>query len=96
MEFNIFRTKNDEYWDIWSEYAIVFPKDKPIHEVFTDKNIRKLLKRYDKKEFPTIVIRFVNERCIDVAFYYEGENASNCTEINEFRFVKMMEAVVVF
>lgn len=95
MEYNIFRTKNNEYWDIWSESAIVFPKNKPIREVFTEENIRKLLQHYDKEEFPTIVITIVNESCVDVAFYYGGENALNCTETNEFRFVKMMEAIVV-
>jgi hypothetical protein len=34
MEYRIFRTKQEEPWDIWCEDAIVFPKEKSIEEVF--------------------------------------------------------------
>ena len=32
MEHRIFRTKQEEYWDIWCEDAIVFPIDQDLKE----------------------------------------------------------------
>ncbi len=45
MKNRIFRTKQEEYWDIWCENAIVFPETKTIEEVFTEDNLRKLQHR---------------------------------------------------
>ena len=96
MEHRIFRTKQEEYWDIWCEDAIVFPKEKQLEEVFTEENLRKLITSYsDKDEYPTYVIDFVQDNYVDVVIYAKGEDADNCTEEIHFEFVEMSDVLVV-
>lgn len=92
----IFRTKQEEYWDIWCEKAIVFPKDKILEEVFTEENLRKILTSYsDKEQYPTYVIDIVENRWVDVVVYAKGEDADNCTEKIYYEFVEMADVLVV-
>ena len=94
--FRIFRTKQVEYWDIWCENAIVFPKDKTIAEIFTEENLRKLIPSYsDKDEYPTYIIDIVENRWVDIIIYAKGESADNCTEEIHFEFVEMASVLVV-
>ena len=94
--YRIFRTKQEEYWDIWCEDAIVFPKDKLLEEVFTEENLRKLSLSYsDKDKYPTYVIDIVENRWVDIRIYAKGEDAENCTEEIHFEFVEMAAVIVV-
>lgn len=92
----IFRAKQEEYWDIWCERAIVFPKEKTLEEVFTEDNLRKLLTSYsNKEEYPTYIIDIVENRWVDVVVYAKGEDADNCTEEIHYEFVEMADVLVV-
>lgn len=96
MENRIFRTKQEEYWDIWCEDAIVFPKSKTLEEVFTEENLRKLITSYsNKEEYPTYKIEVVEDRWVDVVIYAKGQDADNCTEDIHFEFVEMSKVLVV-
>ncbi len=95
-DFRIFRTKQEEYWDIWCENAIVFSKDKTLEEVFTEENLRKLIDSYsDKDQYPTYIIEFVQNNYVDVVIYAKGQDAENCTEDIRFEFVEMSDVLVV-
>ena len=96
MEHRIFRTKQEEYWDIWCEDAIVFPKDRELKDVFTEENLRKLITSYsDKDEYPTYEIEIVENRYVEVTIYAKGENADNVTENIFYEFVEMSDVLVV-
>lgn len=96
MENRIFRTKQEEYWDIWCEDAIVFHKTKTLEEVFTEDNLRKLITSYaDKDQYPTYRIDIVDGRWIEVVIYAKGQDADNCIEDIRFEFVEMSKVLVV-
>lgn len=96
MENKIFRTKQEEYWDIWCEKAIVFPKEKSLEEVFTEENLRKILTSYsDKEQYPTYIIDIVENRWVDVVVYAKGEDVENCTEDIHYEFVEMADVLIV-
>lgn len=96
MEHRIFRTKQEEYWDIWCEDAIVFPKDKSLEDVFTEENLRKILTSYsDKDEYPTYIIKVIDNRWVDVTIYAKGEDVDTCMEDIHFEFVEMSKVLVV-
>lgn len=95
MKNRIFRTKQEEYWDIWCEDAIVFPETKKLEEVFTEDNLRKLITCYsDKKQYPTYEINIVHERMVEVVIYAKGQDYDNCTEDIQFEFVEMANVLV--
>ena len=96
MAHRIFRTKQEEYWDICCEDAIVFPKDRELKDVFTEENLRKLITTYGKKdEYPTYEIEIVEDRYVEVTIYAKGENAENVTENIFYEFVEMSDVLVV-
>ena len=96
MKNKIFRAKQEEYWDIWCEIAIVFPEGKTLAEVFTEENLRKLLSSYSNKDqYPTYIIDIVEDRWVDVVIYAEGQNADNCTEEIHYEFVEMADVLLV-
>jgi hypothetical protein len=96
MKHKIFRIKQEDVLDIWSEDAIVFPKEKELKEVFTEENLRKLLTSYsDVDEYPTYIIDIVENHYVDVVIYAKGENKDNCTEDIHFEFVEMAKVLVI-
>ena len=96
MENRIFRTK-DYDGDIWCEDAIVFPKNKPIEEVFTEENLRNLLTCYsDKEVYSTYIIDFVQDNYVDLVIFRNGETHDNCTEYIHYEFVEMSKCLVIF
>jgi hypothetical protein len=96
MKHRILRTKQEEYWDIWCEDAIVFPETMPLVEAFSEDNLRKLLLSYsDKEEYPTYIIEVVDDNWVEVVIYAKGQDAENCTEDIHFEFVEMSKVLVV-
>jgi hypothetical protein len=96
MKNLIYRAKQEEYWDIWCEKAIVFPENKTLEEVFTEDNLRKLLTSYsDKDEYPTYVIEIIDGNWVNVVIYAKGQNYENCTEEIHYEFVEMSSVLVV-
>ena len=96
MKNRIFRQKQEEYWDIWCEDALVFPESLSIKDAFTEENLRKLITSYsDPKEYPTYEITVVEDRYVDVVIYAEGEDEDNCIEEISFEFVEMSSVLVL-
>lgn len=87
--YRIFRTKQEEYWDIWCEDAIVFPKEKPLNEVFTEENLRKLIDCYsDKNKYTYHIDIRENEVVVNI------DSNPNEGDIH-FEFVEMAAVIVV-
>ena len=96
MKNRIFRQKQEEYWDIWCEEAIVFPESMSLEDAFTEENMRKLISSYsDPKEYPTYKITIAQSNTVDVVIYTEGEDEDNCTEEISFEFVEMSDVLVI-
>ncbi len=86
--FRIFRTKQEEYWDIWCEDAIVFPKDKALGEVFTEHNLRKLISSYSGIEYKYEIEIRENETIVYIV-------SDNLDEEIRFEFVEMSSVLVL-
>ena len=96
MKNRIFRQKQEEYWDIWCEEAIVFPESMSLEDAFTEENMRKLISSYsDPKQYPTYKITIAQSNTVDVVIYAEGEDEDNCTEEISFEFVEMSDVLVI-
>ena len=96
MKNLIYRAKQEEYWDIWCEKAIVFPETMTLAEAFSEDNLRKLLFSYsDKEEYPTYIIEVVDDNWVDVVIYAKGQNSENCTEEIHYEFVEMSSVLVL-
>ena len=98
MKNRIFRQKQEEYWDIWCEEAIVFPESMSLEDAFTEENMRKLISSYsDPKKYPTYKITIAQSNTVDVVIYAEGEDEDEdaFTEEISFEFVEMSDVLVI-
>ena len=98
MKNRIFRQKQEEYWDIWCEEAIVFPESMSLEDAFTEENMRKLIRSYsDPKKYPTYKITIAQSNTVDVVIYAEGEDEDEdaFTEEISFEFVEMSDVLVI-
>lgn len=93
-ENRIFRTKQNEYWDIWSEHAIVFPKDMPLVEAFSYENIKKTIDIVVDDGIINIRFYFMNDNTVkfDVTIMYRNGYEE---KYGSFEFVEMADVFIL-